>query len=118
MKIRARKTGPRVFLTSPFFDSTPKNGCLNIPSARFITKPVIIDNERFARMEVAKAKKAGFDVVEVNFNVDENVMRAIVTSAKDLGMPVIGDFLFSRRVFASHAVSAGIKALDHASGIA
>jgi imidazolonepropionase-like amidohydrolase len=118
-KIMIRKTpSPRVLLTGPFFDSTPKNGCLEIPSGRFLTKPVIVDDEKSGRLEVEKARKAGFDVIEVNFNIDREVMRAVVSSAKDLGMPVIGDFLFSRRVFASHAAEAGVMALDHASGIA
>jgi hypothetical protein len=119
MRIRARrKASPRVFLTGPLFDSTPKKGSLTIPSARFLTKPIIIDNETFARLEVEKARKAGADVIEVNFNIDGNVMKAIVSSAEELRIPVFGDFLFSRRTFASHAMEAGIKALDHASGIA
>ena len=117
-KIRTSKASPRVFLTGPFFDGTPKNGCLKLPSGRFLTQPVIIDDEKLAHSEVERVRKAGIDLLEVNFNIDEKVMKAVVASAKDLGIPVIGDLMFSRRVFASHAVDAGIKALDHAGGIA
>lgn len=116
-KIMIRKApNPGVLLTSPFFDSTPDGVCLKIHS--FIAKPVIVNDEKSGRLEVNKAKKTGFDVLEVSFNIDKEVMKAIVSSAKDLEMPVIGDFLFSRRVFATDAANAGVRALDHASGIA
>lgn len=117
-KLRSQRASPRVFLTSPFFDSTPRNGCLKLPSGRFLTQPVIVNDEKLAHSEVERARRAGIDLLEVNFNIDEEVMKAVVSSAKDLGIPVIGDLLFSRRVFASQAIDAGVKALDHAGGIA
>jgi imidazolonepropionase-like amidohydrolase len=112
------KASPRILLTSPFFDSLPKEGDLELSSKRFITKPIVINDPKSSRSYVEKAKKAGFQIVEVNFNIDEAVLRSIAESAKDLNLPLIGDFLFSRRVFASQAVEAGVKALDHGSGIA
>lgn len=117
-KIHVPKTSPRIFLTSPFFDSTPKNGCLKMPSGRFLTPPIIIDDEKLAGSEVRRARKTGINLIEVNFNIDEKVMKAIVSSANEMGIPVVGDLMFSRRVFASHAVNAGLRALDHAGGIA
>jgi len=112
------KASPRIFLTSPFFDSSPKQGDLALSSNRFITKPIVINDPKSSRSRVEKAKKSGFQIVEVNFNIDEEVLRTIADSAEDLNLPLIGDFLFSRRVFASQAAEAGVKALDHGSGIA
>ena len=112
------KLSPKIYLTSPFFDSSPKEGDLALSSERFITKPIVINDPKSSRSQVEKAKKAGFNIVEVNYNIDEEVLRSIAGSAKDLNLPLIGDFLFSRRVFASQAARAGVKALDHGGGIA
>lgn len=112
------KASPRIFLTSPFFDSSPKEGDLALPSERFITTPIVINDPKSSHSQVERAKKAGFQILEVNFNIDEEVLRTIVDSARDFNLPLIGDFLFSRRVFASQAAEAGVNALDHGSGIA
>jgi imidazolonepropionase-like amidohydrolase len=112
------KASPRIFLTSPFFDSSPKKGDLALSSKRFLTKPIAINDPKSSRSQVKKARKWGFQVLEVNYNIEEEILKTIADSAKDLDLPLLGDFMFSRRVFASQAVKAGVKALDHASGIA
>lgn len=110
-----KKLSPRIFLTGPYIDSSPDTSCL---SARALVPQSIVDDEAHGSLEVQKLRKRGFDVVEVNFNIDEEVLRAVACSAKTLGMPLIGDFMFSRRVFATYAADVGVKALDHAGGIA
>ncbi len=113
-----KKPSPRIFLTGPFIDSNPDASCVTVPGGGFHVPPTVVDDENFADPEVWKLKKRGFDVVEVSFNISEGVLRAVASSAKASGMPLIGDLSFSRRVFASYAAGVGVKALDHTGGIA
>lgn len=113
-----KKTSPRIFLTGPFIDSSPDTSCVTVPGGGFFVQPSIVDDKAYGSLEVQKLRKRGFDVVEVSFNISEEVLRTVASSAKTLGIPLIGDFLFSRRVFATYAADVGVKALDHAGGIA
>jgi hypothetical protein len=112
------KPNPRIFLTGPHVDSSPDSSCLTMPRGRFLVQPSIVDDKNLGSLAVSNLKKRGFDVVEVTFNIDKDVLKAIGSAARALGMPLIGDFMFSRRVFATYAAEVGVRALDHAGGIA
>jgi hypothetical protein len=97
------REGPRLIFCGPIIDLAP-------PVHPAVT--AIVDSAESVQATVDEIAKAGAWGIKIYAQIPPELTRTIITSAKEHGLPAIGDLSATR---ASEAIDAGIYGLEHAS---
>lgn len=99
-----KRAGPRLFTSYLQMDGDPK---LHSGSTAFTSASAAAD---FVR----ETRAAGYDMVKVYSTLKPEIFSAIMTTAKDVGIPVMGHVPV--QVDVEDAIKAGMRSLEHFSG--
>lgn len=94
--------GPRIFSAGQALDGDPRTG----PFQRALTGPVP------AAEAVLEQKRAGFDFIKVYDSLDEPTLNAIIRTAADCDLAVIGHI--PEKLSVPRTISSGIQLIAHA----